>query len=77
MFWSGNEDSSTWVNKRRNTILGRWRQIKLKMWDHHLDLCQRQADFVLDLATANLHGDFDSSPIYSITANTAELPCPF
>lgn len=79
MFWSGNEDSSTWVNKRRHTILGRWRQVKLSMWEEHIELCQRQYEYELDLATANLHGEFDQAPIlYSITARSGdELPVPF
>ena len=45
MLWSGNEDSSTWVYKRRHTILGKWHQIKLEMWDDHVEMCRRQAEW--------------------------------
>lgn len=78
MFWSGDEDSTTWVNKRRHTILGRWHQIKVGMWDEHLEICQRQYEYDLDRATANLHGEFDQGSIYQITAQpVSELPVPF
>jgi len=40
MFWVGGKDPSTWKQKRRNTILGRWHQLKLEMWDHHLETCK-------------------------------------
>lgn len=36
MFWSYNEDSSTWRYKRRGTVLGKWHQIKLEMYDEYL-----------------------------------------
>lgn len=39
MFWMMNQDSSTWKNKRRNTVLGRWREIKRHMWQEHLHEC--------------------------------------
>ena len=45
MLWSGNEDSSTWVYKRRLTILGKWHQIKLEMWDDHVEMCRREAEW--------------------------------
>lgn len=78
MFWSGSDDPSTWVNKRRHTILGRWHEVKLKMWEDHLEFCQRQHDYEIDRATANLRGDFDQSSIYQVTAQTvAELSVPF
>lgn len=48
MLWSGSDDSSTWVYKRRNTVLGKWHEIKLVMWGEHLELCQRQADWLED-----------------------------
>ncbi len=79
MFWSGNDDPRTWVNKRRNTILGRWHQIKVSMWVEHLEGCQRQSDYEHSLAVENLQGAvFDPVSIYQITANAAdELPVPF
>lgn len=51
MFWSGSDDPSDWVNKRRNTILGRWRQIKMSMWVEHLETCERETDYIANLAT--------------------------
>lgn len=39
MLWVDNPDSSTWRYKRRNTVLGFWRQMKLQMWDGHLAQC--------------------------------------
>jgi len=40
MLWSASSDPSTWVYKRRNTILGKWFQIKQKMWAEHLETCE-------------------------------------
>ncbi len=77
MFWSGHDDPTTWVNKRRRTILGRWHEIKLTMWEEHLELCRRQREYELDLATANLRTDFDHGSIYQITARSVALPVPF
>jgi len=45
MLWSGNDDSSTWVNKRRHTILGKWHEIKLSMWSEHTETCRMQAEW--------------------------------
>lgn len=39
MFWVSEYDSSKWKYKRRNTILGKWHQIKQEMWAHHLESC--------------------------------------
>jgi len=44
MFWSGSEDPSTWRNKRRGTVLGRWHQLKLELWEYHLELCGKKAN---------------------------------
>lgn len=40
MFWVDDEDPSTWANKRRRTVLGRWMQIKLEMWESHKRECE-------------------------------------
>jgi len=45
LYWVSNPDSETWKYKRRNTVLGKWREIKLKMWDEHLYLCAAHAMF--------------------------------
>lgn len=39
MFWRPEHDPKQWVYKRRNTILGRWHQIKKEMWEEHLEQC--------------------------------------
>lgn len=39
MLWSFRSDSSTWKYKRRHTVLGLWRSIKIDMWKHHLKSC--------------------------------------
>lgn len=44
-FWSGDPDPSTWRNKRRHTVLGRWHQIKEDMWKEHLWMCEQQAQW--------------------------------
>ena len=56
-FWSGSDDSSTWVNKRRNTILGRWREIKLDMWEKHIVMCEREAEHCANLALSECAAD--------------------
>lgn len=38
-FWRNDADPKTWVNKRRGTVLGRWREIKLGMWEQHRGEC--------------------------------------
>ena len=42
MFWEPEHDPSKWKYKRRNTILGRWHQIKLEMWNDHLENCSNE-----------------------------------
>ena len=37
--WVHDEDSTKWGNRTRHTVLGHWRQIKLEMWDKHVDNC--------------------------------------
>jgi len=38
-FWVDDDDPSTWCNKRRRTVLGRWHELKLDLWTEHLDAC--------------------------------------
>jgi hypothetical protein len=33
-------DPADWKHKRRNTVLGRWHQMKQSMWQYHLDTCR-------------------------------------
>ncbi len=46
MLWVNSDDSAEWKYKRRNTVLGYWRALKLAMWDVHLGQCEqsRHAD---------------------------------
>ncbi len=39
LLWSHNEDPETWKYRRRNTVLGKWREIKQEMWEEHLFWC--------------------------------------
>ena len=32
MLWSYDDDPKTWRHVTRRTVLGKWREIKLKMW---------------------------------------------
>jgi len=43
MFWSYDDDPKTWRNKRRGSVLGKWRELKLKMWAEHLETCRQTA----------------------------------
>lgn len=31
------KDSADWTYKRRNTVLGKWHEIKKQMWDYHVN----------------------------------------
>jgi hypothetical protein len=37
MLMDYSEDSSDWKYKRRGTVLGKWHQMKLEMWQEHVD----------------------------------------
>jgi hypothetical protein len=37
MLWSGSDDPRDWRYKRRHTVLGFWRQLKLQLWQQYLD----------------------------------------
>jgi hypothetical protein len=39
-FWRSEANPSQWHPKRRNSVLGRWREIKLRLWAEHLEQCQ-------------------------------------
>lgn len=45
MLWSPDPDPRTWRYKRRHTVLGKWHEIKLEMWDNHLWICEQQAEY--------------------------------
>lgn len=76
-FWIGSEDPSMWANKRRHTILGRWREIKLGMWQEHLEMCERQIEYYSNLATQNDADDFDDIFDLSYDEIDVEPPVPF
>lgn len=37
--WVGNPDRTTWRQKTRHTVLGKWREYKLEAWDAHVSTC--------------------------------------
>lgn len=39
LYWTTSKDSKDWKYKRRNTVLGKWREIKQGMWEEHLVMC--------------------------------------
>jgi hypothetical protein len=39
MLWVSSDDSSGWKYKRRHTVLGKWRMLKLELWKQHVDNC--------------------------------------
>lgn len=39
MLWVNSENPDDWKYKRKNTVLGRWRQIKMEMWRCHIETC--------------------------------------
>ncbi len=43
MLWSWSEDRSTWKYKRRHTVLGLWRSLKIDMWNIHLKSCEYES----------------------------------
>lgn len=43
MFWMPAHDSSAWKYKGRHTVLGKWHQIKLELWEQHLGQCDMEA----------------------------------
>ncbi len=44
MFWVTSADSADWKYKRRNTVLGKWHELKKNMWVEHLYVCASLAD---------------------------------
>lgn len=43
LLWSYHEDPDTWRYKRRHTVLGKWHQIKMELWEQHVAACNAQA----------------------------------
>jgi len=37
MMWDESEDRADWKNKRRGSVLGRWHQLKLEMYNQAID----------------------------------------
>ena len=38
--WVGSDDPRDWKYKRRHTVLGRWRMLKMRLWTEHLEYCR-------------------------------------
>ena len=43
LLWVASEDSSKWRYKRRHTILGKWHQLKMELWNEHIWACEALA----------------------------------
>jgi hypothetical protein len=43
MLWVNSPDPADWRYKRRGTVLGLWRSIKLTLWQQHLTECAYHA----------------------------------
>jgi len=37
--WVASDDPKDWKYKRKSTILGKWHQFKVQMWNDHLGQC--------------------------------------
>jgi hypothetical protein len=44
MMWMNTDNAAEWKYKRRGTVLGYWRDLKLKMWDQY---CAQNPDGVV------------------------------
>lgn len=44
MFWSGSPDSKDWRYKRRGTVLGAWRELKLQLYHQMMDQLEDQQE---------------------------------
>jgi len=40
MFWKVASDNTEFVNKGRSVVLGKWTEIKRKLWGEHLTECE-------------------------------------
>jgi hypothetical protein len=38
----GTDDPTQWRNKRRRGVLGRWRELKVQLWDWHIHECKEE-----------------------------------
>jgi hypothetical protein len=59
MYWKGDDDSSQWRYKKRNTILGRWHQIKKEMWAAHLRQCKEIARYEKEMRERGYPPEWD------------------
>lgn len=50
MLWSGSDNPEDWRYKRRHTVLGFWHELKLSMWQEHLYMCEKQAEYEAEQA---------------------------
>jgi len=39
------DNPSEWRNKTRHTILGKWHELKKRLWSHHIEECSMQKEF--------------------------------
>ena len=62
MLWSFDEDSSTWRYKRRHTVLGLWRSVKIDLWHHHLKSCTYEYEQAQEVAQLEAETAIDHIP---------------
>ncbi len=41
MLWVPDNSPQKWKQKRRHSVLGKWHEIKQKMWSQHKKFCER------------------------------------
>jgi len=58
MLWVDDQDSTRWRQKRRHSVLGFWRETKLRMWDEHVALCKAARDNPVELHEMGPIDDF-------------------
>lgn len=51
MLWVDDVDSARWRQKRRNSVLGFWHELKLSMWKEHLEMCGPVAEMEVEFVT--------------------------
>ena len=40
LLWSYSTDPKDWQYKRRHTVLGKWHQLKMQLWNEHIACCE-------------------------------------
>ena len=48
MFWKVASDNTEFVSKGRSVVLGKWTEIKRKLWKEHLAQCEAHGEDEID-----------------------------